>query len=234
MQKNQENYPKKKKTNLKKLRSNLNVVFFDLETTGFDRPIRPVQIGAVDSWGQQCFNEFVWPRRFVHPKARMTNHFFADTKLERLYRFDEELPCLDLEEGLLAFMEWLGELGGNVVLVAHKCLDFDAKVLLRNLEEFHIPYTDVIIGFSDSLLASRALYQEAPSHKLSSMLYEVGLPVREEHDALEDAEDCRRIVRRMAAQCSFRFMDFIMEPDWFHSTDQQWDWTFPEGQVTVA
>ena len=24
-----------------------NVVFFDLETTGFDRPIRPVQIGAI-------------------------------------------------------------------------------------------------------------------------------------------------------------------------------------------
>ena len=24
-----------------------NIVFFDLETTGFDRPIRPVQIGAI-------------------------------------------------------------------------------------------------------------------------------------------------------------------------------------------
>ena len=27
---------------------------------------------------------------------------------------------------------------------------------------------------------------------------QVGLPVREEHDALEDAADCRRICRRMA------------------------------------
>ena len=33
------------------------------------------------------------------------------------------------------------------------------------------------------------------------MLQEVGLPVREEHDAYEDAEDCRRICRRMAGQC---------------------------------
>ena len=33
------------------------------------------------------------------------------------------------------------------------------------------------------------------------MLYEVGLPVREEHDALADAEDCRRICKRMAGQC---------------------------------
>ena len=28
----------------------------------------------------------------------------------------------------MAFLEWLAELGGNVVLVAHKCLDYDAKV----------------------------------------------------------------------------------------------------------
>jgi hypothetical protein len=44
---------------------------------------------------------------------------------------------------------------GNIILVAHKCLDYDAKVLLRNLEEFEIPYEDIIMGFSDSLLASR-------------------------------------------------------------------------------
>jgi len=228
MHKNSYNGRRKKKSN-----PSPTVVFFDLETTGFDRPIRPVQIGAVDSWGEQCYNEFIWPRRHVHPKATLTNNFYADTYNERLYRHDEELACLDLEDGLNSFMEWLEELGGNVVLVAHKCLDYDAKVLLRNLEEFSISYSDVIIGFSDSLLASRQLYTEAPSHKLSSMLYEVGLPVKEEHDALEDAEDCRRICRRMARQYKFRFMDFILEPNWYHSTDEQWDWTFPTGYVTI-
>ena len=67
---------------------------------------------------------------------------------------------MDLVDGLMAFMEWLQELGGNIILVAHKCLDYDAKVLLRNLEEFEIPYSDIILGFSDSLLASRQLYTE--------------------------------------------------------------------------
>ena len=148
------------------------MVFFDLETTGFDRPIRPVQvskiimchvivvsqIGAVDSWGENCFNEFVWPRRNVHPKATLTNNFY--TSKGSLYRYGEELECLDLVDALMAFMEWLQELGGNIVLVAHKCLDYDAKVLLRNLEEFSIQYSDIIMGFSDSLLASRQLYTE--------------------------------------------------------------------------
>merc|ERR1712013_297794 len=78
----------------------------------------------------------------------------------------------------------------------------------------------------------RQLYTEAPSHKLSAMLYEVGLPVREEHDALEDAADCRRICRRMAGQCNFRFMDFIMDSNWYHTVDQQWNWTFPNGYPT--
>ena len=47
------------------------------------------------------------------------------------------------------------------------------------------------------MLASRQLYTQAISHRLSAMLYEVGLPVR---DAMEDAEDCRRICRRIATQ----------------------------------
>ena len=49
----------------------------------------------------------------------------------------------------------------------------------------------------------------------------------------EDAEDCRRICRRMAAQCGYRFMDFVLDGNWYHDVDQQWDWTFPHGYVTV-
>ena len=149
-------------------------------------------------------------------------------------RHGKELECLDLVEGLLAFLEWLESLGGNIILVAHKCLDFDAKVLLRNLEEFEIPYCETIIGFSDSLLASRQLYPDIGSHKLSAMLWQVGLTVRESHDALEDAEDCRRICRRMAAQSGYKFLDFILNLSWFHDVDQQWDWTFPLGRILVG
>jgi hypothetical protein len=47
------------------------------------------------------------------------------------------------------------------------------QVLLRNFEEFGITYTPTIRGFSDSLLAARQLYTEAPSHRLGAMLTEV-------------------------------------------------------------
>ena len=68
-----------------------NIVFVDLETTGFDPPIRPVQIGAVDSWGEKYFNVFIWPRRPIHPSATNINNIYADTNTEKLYRHDEEL-----------------------------------------------------------------------------------------------------------------------------------------------
>ena len=121
-----------------------------------------------------------------------------------LFFGDDEVGPANPEEGLDAFIKWLGSLGGDVILVAHKCLDFDAKVLLRNLKEFGIKYSDTILGFSGSLLASRQLYNQAISLWLSAILYEVRLPVRESHDAMEDAEDCRRICQRTAAQCGFR------------------------------
>lgn len=208
------------------------IVFFDLETTGFDRPIRPVQIGAVDSWGQFKYNQFVWPRRHVHPKATLTNKLYI--RGDTLYREGEgALDTMDLEEALHSFLDWLNNLGGNVVLVAHKCLDYDAKVLLRNLEEFNIKYDHVITGFSDSLLASRVLYPGVQSHRLPAMMCEVGLRERESHDALMDADDCRRICKRMAAQCRIKFLDFVFSEDWYHSLDDQWIWTFPGGEVTV-
>ena len=93
-------------------------------------------------------------------QATLTNNFY--TTHRNLYHHGEKVKvwlmfcnwslkvdCLDLEDALAAFLEWLEvciqsflkrknlhpltnlltqELGGDVVLVAHKCLDYDAKV----------------------------------------------------------------------------------------------------------
>jgi len=31
----------------------------------------------LDSWGANTYNQFVWPRRHVHPKATLTNKFYV-------------------------------------------------------------------------------------------------------------------------------------------------------------
>jgi hypothetical protein len=30
-----------------------------------------------------------------------------------------------------------------------------------------------------------------------------------------------------------KFMELILHRDWYHTLDQQWDWTFPSGYVTL-
>jgi len=208
------------------------VVFFDLETTGFSEPIRPVQIGAVESWGRKKFDQYVYPGKKVERKASEINGCYV--KGGRLYRQGEgELQTQNLENGLRSFINWLESLGSKVVLVAHNCRLYDARVLLQNLEELDIPYKHVIMGFSDSLLASKKLFPDAESHKLSKMLEIVGVSESEQdthHDALEDAADCRVICRRMARMHDLYFLTYIFNRKWYLTMDKQWRITFPDGK----
>ena len=82
---------------------------------------------------------------------------------------------------------------GSVVLVAHGCFRQQGKVLLRNLEEFQIPYDEVISGFTDSFVASEKLVPSAECHSLEGMLRQLGLAWDEVDDAVEKAHDVRRV-----------------------------------------
>merc|ERR1712001_807509 len=130
------------------------VVFLEAEVTGSEEPVWPLHIGAVDSWGESEFEAYVWPEQGIQ---QGTSHLYTeDGELYRALR-NEPLPCLDLEEALVTFMDWLGEVDGSIVLVAHGCFRQQGKVLLRNLEESQIPYDEVISGFTDSFVASEKL-----------------------------------------------------------------------------
>jgi hypothetical protein len=54
------------------------VVFLGQETTGFDYPIRPVQVAAIDSWGKLSFSLFVNPGREISRQATEVNGFSYD------------------------------------------------------------------------------------------------------------------------------------------------------------
>ena len=65
----------------------------------------------------------------------------------------------------------------------------------------------LIWGFSDSLVASRRIYN--PPHSLNAMLKEVGVDKYQSHDALEDAQDVRTLIRRMAKQHDWTAQEFV-------------------------
>ena len=91
---------------------------------------------------------------------------------------------------------------GSVVLVAHGCFRQQGKVLLRNLEEFQIPYDEVISGFTDSFVASQKLVPSAECHSLEGMLRQLGLAWEEVDDAVEKAHDVRRVCQVSTKQKS--------------------------------
>eukprot|EP00088_Acartia_fossae_P044253 TRINITY_DN4691_c0_g1_i23.p1 TRINITY_DN4691_c0_g1~~TRINITY_DN4691_c0_g1_i23.p1 ORF type:complete len:228 (-),score=26.72 TRINITY_DN4691_c0_g1_i23:578-1261(-) len=204
----------------------IEYVFFDMETTGFQEPIRPVQIGAVDSWGKRKFNKFLLPDREIEHYA-IRRHGFTKDNGTLCCRHGCALDAMDMKWGLIEFVEWLKSFGGKVVLIAHNCRNFDARILLKNFKEFHVPHEDVIVGFSDSLVASRFYFPgNEISHSLPDMLVNVDLRRQETQDALENAMICRRIVKRMAAQNKRKFVHFVCNPKWYKTLDQQNKWTF--------
>jgi DNA polymerase III alpha subunit (gram-positive type) len=204
----------------------IHVIFFDLETTGFQDPIRPIQIGAIDSWGKKEYNKFILPDRPVEHHATSRHGFIKDNET-LCCRHGQALDSMDLRWGLLDFLEWLRSFGGQVILMAHNCRQFDARVLLQCFRDFSVPYEDVILGFSDSLVASRFLFPGREfSHRLPDMLVNVNLRRYETQDAKENAKICRRVVRRMAAQNQKRFVEFVQNPRWYKNLEQQKNWTF--------
>jgi len=213
------------------------IVFFDLETTGLIRDNGEdipniIQIGAVDSYGEKDpFMIHIVPGRAIEEKATEVTGYSTDSSFRELIHKDSnrEIMAVDRETAFQAFMDCLDEtFGESVLLVAHNCFNFDAKILLHNLKQCDIDFKKTIFGFSDSLLACRAMYGP-PSH-LAYMLKMVGIHKQQAHDAQEDAEDLRRMVKRVAAMNSRPFRRFVSNPRWckeledmiiYHTSRQQ-------------
>ena len=80
------------------------------------------------------------------------------------------------------------------------------------MKQSNIDYSSAIYGFSDSLLACRAVY--GPPCHFAYMLKVVGIHKQQAHDAEEDAGDLRRMVRRVAAMNSKPFRRFVSHHRW--------------------
>jgi len=199
----------------------VRVVFLWMETTGFDPPVRPLQISAIDSWGKRKFNQFVLPDRDIHPRAAEKNKFYIEG--DTLYREKEGAKrTRDIKAALINFVLWLNKLGGPVILVSHNCFAFQAKILLENFKEFGVRYDQSLIrGFSDSLAASRKLYLEMKGYSLPQVKEVVGVPKGYTHDALRKANDCRRVVKTMAAVRRINFVRFVTDARWYRCFDDQ-------------
>lgn len=134
-----------------------SVIVLDFETTGLspDNGDRAIEIGAVkliDGVITERFQELMNPGRPV-------NYFIEDYTGITNQMLSAAAPCSDVMARFAEFIQ-----GHN--LVAHNA-SFDKRFLDHELQRISADYDG---NFACSLLLSRRLYQDAPNHKLGTLV----------------------------------------------------------------
>jgi DNA polymerase-3 subunit epsilon len=156
-------------------------VILDFETTGLSPEYgdRAIEIGAVkveDGEIVARFQELMNPGQrisgFIESYTGITNTMLADAR-----------PCGEVMRDFAQFIE-----GFN--LVAHNA-SFDRRFLDAELEHISMGYTG---QFACSMLAARRLCQDAPNHKLGTLVDYLCIPSEGAfHRALYDSEMAARV-----------------------------------------
>jgi len=152
------------------------VVILDFETTGLspDGGDRAIEIGAV------CIEEGIVTGRFqelMNPGRRINSFIEQYTGITNKM-LDNAPPCSEVMHKFANFID-----GYN--LVAHNA-SFDKRFLDAELNRISKSYTG---KFACSMLISRRIFQDAPDHKLGTLVKYADIPANGTfHRALFDSE----------------------------------------------
>ena len=169
------------------------VVVLDFETTGLS-PLhgdRAIEIGAVridNGRITERFQELMNPgrriSRFIEDYTGITNKMLKDAP-----------PCEEVMDRFARFV-------GGYNLVAHNA-SFDKRFLDAEFGRISRDYSG---HFACSMLVARRVYQDAPNHRLETLVRHVNLPVDGVfHRALYDAEMTTRLWLSMLEHVCSRY-----------------------------
>ena len=153
-----------------------SLVVLDFETTGLspDMGDRAIEIGAVRLEKGRVVERF---QALMNPGKRVSSFIENYTGITNRM-LSHAAPCDEVMEQFADFM-------GNHNLVAHNA-SFDKRFLDAELGRIYKSYHG---DFACSLLVARRLYQDAPSHKLGTLITYKNIPSDGGfHRALFDSE----------------------------------------------
>jgi DNA polymerase-3 subunit epsilon len=153
-----------------------SVVVLDFETTGLspDMGDRAIEIGAVRLEKGRVVEQF---QELMNPGFRISSFIESYTGISNAMLADAA-PCAEVMD---RFADFVGEHN----MIAHNA-SFDKRFLDSELQAISRPYAG---EFGCSLLASRRIFQDAPNHKLGTLVDFVNLPSDGTfHRALYDAQ----------------------------------------------
>lgn len=152
------------------------VVVLDFETTGLspDMGDRAIEIGAVRLVNGQLADSF---QALMNPGFRISGFIENYTGISNKM-LSEARPCKEV-------MQQFADFVGDYNMVAHNA-SFDKRFLDAELARIPRRYKG---KFSCSLLAARRVFQDAPNHKLGTLVKHVNIESDGEfHRALYDSE----------------------------------------------
>ncbi|WP_318439054.1 3'-5' exonuclease [Photobacterium leiognathi] len=162
-------------------RSADNVVILDFETTGLspNQGDRAIEIGAVKLQNGEIVGQF---QQLMNPGFRVSSFIEGYTGISN--NMLRTAPSCDV------VMNEFADFIGDTNLVAHNA-SFDQRFLDAELEQINRHYGG---KFTCSMLIARRLYQDAPNHKLGTLvdyknIYHNGVF----HRALADSEMTARL-----------------------------------------
>ncbi len=161
------------------------VVVLDFETTGLSPNMgdRAIEIGAVRIENGEVTGRF---QELMNPGCRISGFIEDYTGISNSMLRDAD-PCESVME---RFSDFIGDFN----LVAHNA-SFDQRFLDAELSRVSRRRAG---DFVCSMLAARRIFQDAPNHKLGSLVDYAGLPVDGTfHRALYDSEMTVKIWLRM-------------------------------------
>jgi DNA polymerase-3 subunit epsilon len=153
-----------------------SLIVLDFETTGLspDMGDRAIEIGAVRLEKGLVVERF---QALMNPGKRISGFIENYTGITNRM-LSQAAPCDEVMEQFVNFM------GGNN-LVAHNA-SFDKRFLDAELARISRTYSG---QFACSLLIARRIYQQAPNHKLGSLINYKNIPSEGDfHRALFDSE----------------------------------------------
>ncbi len=169
------------------------VIVLDFETTGLspDYGDRAIEIGAVRIENGEVVKRF---QSLMNPGRRI-NHFIESYTGITNGMLKDAPPC---KEVMHEFAEFIN--GYN--LVAHNA-SFDKRFLDAELGKISRSYSG---QFACSMLMSRRIYQDAPNHKLGTLIEYVNIPADGVfHRALYDSEMTTKLWMAMLDNISERY-----------------------------
>jgi DNA polymerase-3 subunit epsilon len=153
-----------------------SLVILDFETTGLspDQGDRAIEIGAVKLEAGEVVDEF---QALMNPGFRVTSFIEDYTGISNAM-LDQADSCREVMNNFADFI-------GNDNLIAHNA-SFDRRFLDAEFRRLGRQYSG---EFSCSLLLSRRIFQDAPSHSLGNLIEFINLSTGGNfHRALYDAQ----------------------------------------------